>query len=55
MDCNNTLTDAQLKALFVTTDKERRQIEQPMDCPIRRSQHEWNKCARFFSNEAALK
>ena len=54
MDCNNTLTDAQLKALFVTTDKERRQIEQPVDCPIG-VQHECNKCARFFSNEAALK
>ena len=36
MDCNNTLTYAQLKAMFAVTDEEMRQMEQPMECPIER-------------------
>ena len=55
MDCNNKLTDAQLEAMFVTTDEEMRQIEKPMDCPIERTQHKCKKRARFFFNEALLK
>ena len=39
MGCNNTLTDAQLKAMFATTDEEMRQIEQAMECLIERTQH----------------
>ena len=31
MGCNNTSTDPQFEAIFTTTDKEMRQIEQPME------------------------
>ena len=55
MDCNNTLIDAQLEAMFAATCEEMRQIEQPMECPIERTQHKFKKCARFFSNKVALK
>ena len=41
MDCNNTLTDAKLEAIFAVTDEEIRQIEQPMECPIERTQHKY--------------
>ena len=51
MDCNNTLTATQLKEMFATTDKEKRQIEQPMNCPIEKTQHRCKKCVRFFSNK----
>ena len=37
MDCRNTLTDAQLDAMFAMTDEEMRQVEQPIDCPIERT------------------
>ena len=39
MGCNNTLTDSQFEAMFATTDEEMRQIEQPMECLIKRTQH----------------
>ena len=55
MGCNNTLTDDQLEAMFSATDKEMQQTEQPMECVIERSKYKWNRCTRFFSNEAALK
>ena len=55
MDCNNILTDAELEAMFAATDEEMRQIEQPMEYPIERTQHKCKKCTRFFSNQAALK
>ena len=55
MDCNSTLNESQLEAMFATTDEEMRQIEQPMDCRIERTQRKYKKCARFFSKEAALK
>ena len=55
MDCNNTLTDAELEAMFAATDEEMQQIEQPIECPIERTQHKCKKCGRFFSNEAAFK
>ena len=55
MGCNNTLTDAQLEAMFATTDEEMRQIEQLMECLIERTQHKCKMCTRFFSNKAALK
>ena len=55
MGCNNTLTDSQLEAIFVTTDEETRQIEQPMECLIETTQRKCKKCTRFFSNEAAPK
>ena len=41
MDCNNTLTDAKLEAIFAVTDEEIRQIEQPIECPIERTQHKY--------------
>ena len=43
MDCNNTLTDAELEAMFSKTYEEMRQIEQPMECPIEISQHKCKK------------
>ena len=55
MGSNNALTDAQLEAIFATTDKEMRHIEQPMECLMERTQHKCRRCTRFFSNEAALK
>ena len=55
MDCNNTLVDTELGAIFPATNKEMRQIEQPMECPVERTQHKCKKCARFFSDEGALK
>ena len=55
MDCNNTLTDAELKAMFAATNKVIPQIKQPMEYPIERTQHKWQKCARFFSNQAGHK
>ena len=51
MDCNNTLTNAELKVMLVVTEEE---IQQQMECPIERTQHKCRKCATF-SNEAALK
>ena len=41
MDCNNPLTDAKLEAIFVVTEEEIRQIEQPMECPIERTQYKY--------------
>ena len=41
MDCNNTLTDAKLEVIFAVTDEEIRQIEQPIECPIERTQHKY--------------
>ena len=55
MDCNKTLTNTQFKAMFATADNEMRLIKQPMECPIDRTKHKCKKCARFFSNKAALK
>ena len=55
MNCNNTLTDDELEDMFPPTDKEMQKIEQPMECPIERTQHKRRKCSRFFSNQAALK
>ena len=55
MGFNNTLTDAQLEAMFAKTDEEMQQIEQPMECLIVRTQHKCKKCSRLFSNEAVLK
>ena len=55
MDCSNTLSDAQLEAMFGTTDKEMGHIEQSMDCPIERTQRKYKRCVKFFSKEAALK
>ena len=37
MDCNNTLIDAELEAIFGATDEEIWQIEQPMECPKERT------------------
>ena len=54
MGCNNTLTSYQLEAMFTATDKEMRQIEQPMKYLIERTKHNCQRCTRFFSNEAAL-
>ena len=54
MGCNNTLTDAQLKAMFAKTDKEM-PIERPMECLIERTQHKCKRFTRFFSNESTLK
>ena len=51
MDCNNILTATQLKEMFATTDKEKQQIEQPMNCLIENTQHRCKKCARLFSNK----
>ena len=55
MGCNNILTDAQLEAMFATTDEERRQIEQPIKYLIERTQHKCKRRTKFFSNKAALK
>ena len=55
MGINNTLTDDQLEAIFLATDEEMRQIEQPMECLIERTKHKRKRCTRFFSNEAVLK
>ena len=55
MDCNNTITDAQLEEIFPMTDDVKQQIEQLIEFPIERPQHKCKKCARFFSNKAALK
>ena len=56
MVCNNTLTDAQSEAMFVTTVKEMRHIKQRMEeCLIERTRHKCKKCTKFFSNEAALR
>ena len=55
MDCNNTLTDAQLETMFSMADEEMQQIEQPMKCPMERTQHKCKKCDRIFCNEAALR
>ena len=55
MDCNNILTDSQLEAMFATIEEEMRQIKQPIECPIERTQHKCKKCFRFLSNEATLK
>ena len=55
MVCNNTLTDAQLEAMFVTTDKEMRHIKQRMECLIERTRHKCKRCTKFFSNEAGLR
>ena len=55
MGINNTLTDDQLEAIFLATDEEMRQIEQPMKCLIERTKHKRKRCTRFFSNEAVLK
>ena len=37
MDCNNTLIDAELEAMFAATDEEMWQIEQAMKCPKERT------------------
>ena len=55
MGCNSTLTDDPLEAMFMATDKEIRQIQQPMECLIERTQYKCKRCTRFFSNDAALK
>ena len=55
MGCNKNLTDDQPEAMFTAIDKEMRKIEQPMKCLIEKTQHKCKRCARFFSNEAALK
>ena len=55
MGCNKNLTDDQLEATFTATDEEMQQIEQPMECLVERTKHKCKRCARFFSNEAALK
>ena len=54
MGCNSTLTDAQLKSMFVMTDEEMRQVEQPMECLIDRTQHKCKRHTRFFSKETAI-
>ena len=55
MRCNKNLTDDQLKAMFTVTDEEMRQIEQPIECLMKRTKHKCRRCTRFFSTEAALK
>ena len=55
MHCNKNLTDNQLEATFTATDEEMRQIEQPIECLIKRTNHKRKSCTRFFSNESALK
>ena len=55
MGCNKNLTDDQFEAMFTVTDKEMRQIEQPMECLIERTKHKCKGCTKFFSNGAALK
>ena len=55
MHCNKNLTDDQLEATFTATDEEMRQIEQPIECLIKRTNHKRKSCTRFFSNESALK
>ena len=55
MGCNENLTDNQLEAMFTATDEEMRQIEQLMECLIKRTKPKCKRCTRFFSNEAALK
>ena len=55
MGCNKNLTDDQLENMFIATDEEMRQIEQPVKCLIERTKHKCKRCTRFFSNEAALK
>ena len=39
MHCNKNLTDDQLEAMFTETDEEMRQIEQAMECLIKRTNH----------------
>ena len=41
--------------MFTVTDEEMRQIEQPMECLIERTNHKCKSYTRFFSNEAALR
>ena len=55
MGCSNTLSDAQLEAMFATTDEEIRQIQQPVECLIERTQQKCKRCTRFFSKKAPLK
>ena len=43
MGCNKNLTDNQLEAMFTATDEEMPQIEQLMECLIKRTKH---KCKR---------
>ena len=40
--------------MFTATDEEMRQIDQLMECLIKRTNQKCKKCIRFFSNEAAL-
>ena len=51
----NFLTDDQLKAMFTATDEEMWQIEESMECFIKRTKQNGKRCTRFFSNEAAQK
>ena len=55
MGCNKNLTDDQLEAMFIETDEEMQQTEQPMECLIERTKHKCKMCTRFFSNKTALK
>ena len=55
MDYYKTLTYAELQAIFAETHEEMQQIEQRMECPIEWTQRKCKKCARFFSDKAALK
>ena len=51
MGCNKNLTDDQLEAMFIATDEEMQQTEQPMECLIERTKHKCKICTRFFSNK----
>ena len=55
MGCNNALTDDQPEDMFTTTDEERQQTEQPIECLIEKPINQCKRCTRFFSNQAALK
>ena len=54
MHCNKNLTDDQLETMFTETDEEMRQIEQAMECLIKRTNHKRKRCARVFPNKATL-
>ena len=58
MGWNNTLTNAQLEAMFATTDEEMWYIEKTLECLIeclKNPTQMCKRCTRLFSNEAALK
>ena len=58
MGWNNTLTNAQLEAMFSTTDEEMWYIEKTLGGLIeylKNPTQMWKRCTRLFSNEAVLK